>query len=239
MNRTELLERASRCYQRAGLPDDAVRCLDASGQLRASARLLETLGRTGDAALRYEQAGAWREAAECHRRSQQHERCAECRLLDGDWLEAAWIFSHLLEQPARARALVQAHRSLSAQGDSPATQKPGDVEEPQRTTLVELILARCAAGMGESVAAARTLWRLAVAFPTDGSADARDMILERALTIAEVLERPDLSALLFAAGFRSELPNIPERWRQWAEQTLGDSSGIPDAPRDMKGAAHG
>lgn len=239
MNRTELLERASRCYQRAGLLDDAVRCMDASGQRRASARLLEDLGRYGDAAIRYEQAGAWRAASDCHRRSQQLDRCAECLLLDGDWLEAAWIFSHVLEQYARASTLVREHQPTIVSETPPASDTssaPGGIHQKLHA---ELILARCAAGMGESMAAARLLWRLAVEFPTDGTAEERAVILDRSLIIATVLQRPDLTALLFAAGYRAGLPTVLDRWRRWAQESLGSTSGIPESSIHLKGAPHG
>ena len=48
-----------------------------------------------------------------------------------------------------------------------------------------------------------------------------------ALTIAQVLNRPDLTALIYATAYRAKIPNARQEWEVWALSTLGDATGVP------------
>lgn len=51
-----------------------------------------------------------------------------------------------------------------------------------------------------------------------------------ALTLPEVLQRPDLAAQLHAATVEAGLPQAVEHWETWAQQRLGSAQGIPVEP---------
>ncbi len=206
----EILRRAAACYNRAGWEEDACRLYEQVGDERHAAAFHERLGRHERAARGYERVGEWRDAARCYLLCERPDEAAECQLKAGDVIEAAWTLAHLAHRFGRAEALA-AQFSANSESDHLA---------------VNLILARCDAGAQRSSEAAQRLH--ASVQPLRGLSDVRRFpLFQWTFAIADVLRRPDLSAILHAAAVSAGLPQAGERWEEWALNTLGDAAGVP------------
>ena len=200
-----LLTRAAACYARAGKPLDAVRCYRAAGSYRPAADIWVQLGAFPEAARDYAAAGA-------------HE-------------EAAWIYvDHLGDIPA-ARAELAAADAAAAPAD-PGTARPAAARAAELRR--RLILARCNAA--ENVAGTETLTILKEVMrhlEHEVEPLGRISIEERAVVVAEAMNRPDLVALLFAAAVRGGRPRAAERWNAWSERALGMPLILPEPGTDV------
>ena len=200
-----LLARAAACYVRAGIPLDAVRCYRAAGSYRPAADIWARLGAFPEAARDYAAAGA-------------HE-------------EAAWIFAHHLGDIPAARAELAAADAAAAAPADPAAARP--VASRAADLRRRLILARCNAA--ENVAAAETLDILTEVMrhlEHDVEPLGRISMEERAVVVAEAMNRPDLVALLFAAAVRGGRSRAAERWNAWSERALGMPLILPEPGTD-------
>lgn len=201
-----LLARAAACYVRAGLPLDAVRCYRAAGSYRPAADIWARLGAFPEAARDYAAAGA-------------HE-------------EAAWIFAHHLGDIPAARAeLAAADAAAAAAPAGPGTAQPAASRAADLRR--RLILAWC--NTAENVAGAETLAILTEVMrhlEHEVEPLGRISIEERAVVVAEAMNRPDLVALLFAAAVRGGRPRAAERWNAWSERALGMPLILPEPGTD-------
>jgi tetratricopeptide (TPR) repeat protein len=211
-NRSELLERAARCYHSAGAGwmDDAVRCYEAVQDFASAARLHEQAGRWLRAAECFVRASLWPSAGHAYLEAGEPGEAADALLRGGEKGEAAWILADQCRLFTRARSVA---RELP---DSPATLAERD-----------LILARCEIGLNRPDAAARTLRGALRHLEAVGAIFGRERLDIRALRIADLLRRPDLAALIHAASARAGTHLAAEHWREWADGELGDAAGVP------------
>lgn len=211
MTRTELLNRAAHCYLSADLLDDACRCFEQLEDYARAARLHERRERWEPAARCYERARTWADAARCYLHCALPEEAARCLLKTANPLEAAWILAEQAHHFERAHAVSQA---ITPTGLAEAL-------------AVKLITARCQAGWQHPEQAAAIL-RDVLRRLADLEANPERQRLETwALAVAEVLQRPDLSASLHAAAVVAGTPGAVRRWEVWALQHLGDATGVP------------
>ena len=193
--RKALICRAAACYERAGLTENAAQCWEDGGEPARAAPLHRALGRLEQAALAHERAGQPGPAAECYAAAGDHAAALGCLVAAGQLLEAAWTAAHHLGRVAEARALL------------------GRVEAEDELTRLSLALVRdrCAR-RGEAVVAIADAW------PGLGLGAPR--LASWALALAEAIDRPDLSAMLYAAMDGS--PGVANAWESWAGDRLGD-----------------
>jgi hypothetical protein len=206
-----LLQRAAECYAQAGWDDDASRVFEQLGDDLHAAPYHERQGRWKQAALCYARAGDWQRAARCYISSGQPDEAAECLIKAGQMLDAAWTWAHMTHRYHRAEAVL---REFAPQSD------------PDRLA-VQLTLARCEAGTNEQSQAAARLFNALTSIrdlPPDFN---RRRLHDWALLVADVLHRPDLTALLHATAVISGMPQAHEQWEEWAMQVLGDTTGVP------------
>ncbi len=223
--RDQILGRAARCYQAAGLLDDACRCLERVGQLAEAARLHEHAGRWVAAGQAYERAGQPGSAARCFSQAERWQDAERNLEADDQVIEAAWLLAHRLQRYQRARALVRAGRHA-------VSERSTDSAEHWSRALVE---ARCDLGSGARKAAARTIRTFAEALPGLQSVWEQSRLLTRAREITGALGRPDLALLLHAAACSAGLPEASEQWEVWALERLGTAEGVPLPPEVDQG----
>ncbi|MCP4661043.1 MAG: hypothetical protein GY856_37045 [bacterium] len=208
--RQELLGKAARCYRSAGYLDGACRCLEAGGNLAAAGLLHEQAQRWADAARCFESSGHWDAAASCHLANGEPVDGARCLVTAGRQLEAGWIFAHEAHRYDRARATL-------------AQVNP---ETPEQTLARDLVLARCEAAR-EHNPAGQAVQRATTELGRLSPGPVRTQVVEWALVVADVLDRPDLTAQLQAAAVAAGLPDSVQRWETWALARLGSAEGIP------------
>jgi tetratricopeptide (TPR) repeat protein len=203
--------RAADGYRRAGLLDDACRCFEQLEDARQAALLHERRGRWARAAAWYERIPAWEDAARCHTWDGQGEAAARCWSRAGDRLRAGWALAEQARRFAQARDLLREFTPVEA-GEALG---------------LELVLARCQAGMGGHHAAASGLRNVIQQFARVETVADQQRLETWAVRLADVLQRPDLAALVYAAALQAGIPGAVERWARWAQGTLGDTTGVP------------
>lgn len=208
-----LLSKAVACYWRANCNDDACRCLEKLGDFSGAAPWHERAGRWDRAARCFEQAGQWVAAARCYRQAGEPLEAARCLVHAGEWLEAGWLLAHEAHRPDRARAVL-------------AKVNPRTTEEQLALALAQ---ARCLAG-NERYAAGNAVRRAADGLAQTAPGWGRERVFEWALALAEVLDRPDLTAQLYAAAVDAAMLQAAEHWEKWALARLGNASGINTGP---------
>jgi hypothetical protein len=208
-DRAALLSRAVYCYGRAACNDDACRCLEKLGDFSGAAPLHERAERWDRAAWCFEQAGQWVAAARCYRQAGEPLEAARCLVNAGELLEAGWLLAHAAHRPDRARAVL-------------AQVNPRTTEEQLALALAQ---ARCTVG-SERHTADNAVRRVADRLAQTAPGWERDRILDWALALTEVPDRPDLTAQLYAAAVDAAIPQAAERWEKWALERLGNASGI-------------
>jgi hypothetical protein len=207
-----LLNRAARLYRDAGLDDDACRCLERSGDFAAAGLIHRHAGRFAEAAFCFERAGQTLQAARAHESAGSFADAARCYEATECHLEAAWLLAHRLGSPARALAMV-AH-----------------LPESDRDTAlaVALVRARCRAATRPREAAAE-LRRVIVGLASDRAQAFRyHLTFSWALAVADSLNRPDLTASLYAIH-----PDGTAAWAGWARSRLGTADGVPTSEPRM------
>lgn len=202
----ELLGRATRLYREAKLDGDACRCLERAGDFAAAGWLHRDGHRFAEAAACFERGGQWLPAAQAHETARTFDDAARCYQAAGQPLTAAWLLAHHLGRPERALALVAAL----------------PVDDPSTELGRALVRARCRAATRPRDAA-REIRRVVTALATGTlSASAQGGVIARALALAETINRPDLSAALFAVH-----PGAVSDWAVWASERLGSADGVP------------
>ncbi|MGK7874142.1 MAG: SUMF1/EgtB/PvdO family nonheme iron enzyme [Xenococcaceae cyanobacterium] len=208
----ELLEKAAQCYIKAGWLDEAGRVWARLGKYSQAAHCYEQQETWSKAAQFYEKEQDLSKAAQCYLKADQPDAAVECWHQGGEPLRAAWI---------RADSLKQRYQPLAILAElTPKTET--------EALEIELITARCQASPRNNSQAAKSLRKL-----LDFQAGIGDKHLyEWGLRIAQVIKRPDLRALIYAAAVRAKIPNAIEEWEKWAIEKLGDATGIPDFEKE-------
>ena len=206
----ELLQKAAQCYVKAGWLEDACRVWEQLGEYQKAAQIYEEQEKWLKAAQCYQEVKNWANAACCYLMCDQAETAANCWLEAGETLQAAWIWADNLKQVYQVKAELS--------NFVPQT----EIEELE----IELITARCHATTGQKRESALIIREqldqlLKLLTPSQRH------LYNWALRIACAIARPDLSALIYATGYRAKLPNVCKEWEAWALATLGDATGIP------------
>jgi hypothetical protein len=209
MANAEVLARAVRCYRDAGLDEDACRCLERLEDFPAAAAIHERLGHTLEAAGCFERAGDLPAAARCYQAGGADEDALRCLDAAGRPVDAAWVAAHRLRRPDRALAMLARAAPLG----------------PDDALAADLVRGRC--GGARSGEAAAAVHRVLTWLPGQPAGPQRDRLVAWALTLARLIDRPDLSAGLFAALVAAGQPGAAERWEDWARRRLGSVDGIP------------
>lgn len=203
-----LLKKAAICYVTAGWDEDACRLFEHLNIPTRAAYHHERLGRWEQAANCYARVGRWSNAARCYLNCNRPVEAAACLLRDGQSLLAAWYLADLAHQFIRARSIVSTFR----------------VTSPADECALNLIVARCLSGTGAPAEAARRL-RSVLEWLSQGPA--KPDLIEWALSVAQALRRPDMTALVYAAAVNSGALGAGEKWQRWAAETLGTEFILP------------
>ena len=203
----QLLKKAAQCYVKEGWLAEACRVWIQIEEYQQAAQIYEEQSQWAAAANCYRQAQNWRKAAECYLKEGEAETAAECLLSGGETLKAAWLWVSQLKQVYRTKEILS---SLVVQTTT---------EEIER----ELIIAHCEASTGKKQESAQRLKQQLEPLLNHR----QPHLYEWALTIAEVIKRPDITALIHATGVRANLPNASSQWEKWARAKLGDVTGVP------------
>ncbi len=216
--RLELLSHAARCYRNARLEGDACRCLENAGKHGEAALLHQAAKRWRQAAGCYERAENWSNAARCHLEDRSPLEAARCLLEAGDPLEAGWVLAHLAHNYERARAML-ANLQL---------------ESTELQLALTLARGRCALPRKSADAGRAVREVIRRVDQTTPGAD-RERVLKWAFTLAhDVMDRPDLTAALFAAVSEADIPDAEKHWERWAERRLGSAEGIFTAEEEAR-----
>ena len=206
----ELLQKAAQCYVKAGWLEDACRVWEQLGEYQKAGQIYEEQENWEKAAQCYEQEKNWASAARCYLMCDQAETAVNCWLEAGERLQAAWICADKLKQVYQVKAELS-----------------NFVPQTEIEVLeIELITARCYASSGKKRESALIIREqlnqlLKLLSPS------HRYLYNWALRIAEVISRPDLSALIYATAYRAKLPEVCKEWEVWALAVLGDATGIP------------
>ena len=206
-NRQELLQKAAQCYIQAGWLTEACRVWVQIGDYHQAAQIYEQQSQWAEAASCYRQAQNWSKAAFCYLKDGQAEAAAECWIAGGETLKAAWLWVSQLKQVYRTK------ESLSS----------FVVETEIQRIEIELINAHCEASRGKKRSSAKRLREQLEPLLNNP----QPHLYQWALTIAEVIKRPDLTALIYATAVRAKVPNASSQWETWALAKLGDATGVP------------
>ncbi|MDR9899387.1 SUMF1/EgtB/PvdO family nonheme iron enzyme [Aetokthonos hydrillicola Thurmond2011] len=214
--RRELLLKAAQCYVKAGWLADACRVWEQIGEYEQAAQTYEEQSLWEQAAQCYTKAKNWSNAARCYLMCEQPQAAVDSWIEAGDTLQAAWILADSLLQIYQVRAQLT---NFIPQNQTQAIE-------------IELITARCEASRRKKSQSAIRLRQQLDPLLTQS----QQHLYTWALRIAQVLNRPDLTALIYATAYRAKIPNACQQWEQWAIATLGDATGIPkpEESEDLK-----
>jgi len=210
--RVRLLERAAGCYEQSGLPLDAARCREAAGTPLAAARLYEQAQDLEQAARCYDAANAPEQAVSCYLRLGLPDKASACWERAGDRLAAGWVLVTSARRFKHARWLLG------------AGQPPADSRSLRRAVACGLCGALDERDPDELLTALSRVEReLASIVP----ASERASTVSWAVQAADLIGRHDLAAQVFAAAYRAGDRRVLDGWRDWAQQALGGTAGIP------------
>jgi hypothetical protein len=207
----QLLERAVACYRLAAWEEDSCRVFVNLGDHRGAAACFRDLRRFGDAAENFELCGEWRQAAECYLLARDAERAADCWHRAGDWLEEAWVRAEYSREFSRAESVV---------GSTPPN---SDLE----LVAVQIVIARCAAGLGQTGAATRRMSDVLTSLGVLSRDLLRSKWASRAREVASCLRRPDLAASIHAQDLATSQSDAEKSWQNWSQDLFGESFPLP------------
>jgi formylglycine-generating enzyme required for sulfatase activity len=212
----ELLRKAIQCYFKADMLDDACRCLELLDNEQTTP-LYEQHQSWQQAAEAYQRTERWHKAAHCYLRCEQPVKAGECFLNAEDHFQAAWTFAEHAHLFYRALNLVHSLPMVS------------ELDELIR----DVIIARCDVGRRRrEEEAGMSLYRMVRRF-FELELNPRCHQLEAwAVTVASLMDRPDLIASTYAAAYHVGVPEAEKRWEAWALKRLGDATGVPLTPRN-------
>jgi tetratricopeptide (TPR) repeat protein len=218
--REELLQRAARCFERAGLFREAGECFRDAGLLVSAGDAFYQADDLLQAAESYRSANEMALAAQLFERIERPVEAAVCWERAGDLVRSGWVLLTRTPRIATAQSLLRK-----------APVAAGAVGHRLRR---DLGLALCRAkSHHDSEALEQVLATCEQHLPRLPDAE-RALVEEWAVTAATQVGRPDLAGLLLAASYRARTPGAAERWRQWAGQALDGTFGVPVA--DMSSA---
>jgi hypothetical protein len=224
-NPAVLFEQAASCFERAGYTARAAGCLEAAGLLVVAAE-------------RYQEAGDLTAAARCYRVGRKPAEAARCYLdLDdpeeaaatweeaGDLGQAAFVLARWSRRFQHARWLA-----TEAMSHPPRPSAPGSAElhRLRLRTIVALCDARAT---GDSSSLAEVLLAIEQALPGWPPND-RALCESYCLEVVDAVGRYDLAARILAASYRAGTPGAGARWRTWADNALGGTTGVPASTSD-------
>jgi tetratricopeptide (TPR) repeat protein len=224
-NPAVLYELAASCYQQAGYAERAASCLEAAGL-------------SATAAERYEQAGDLAAAARCYRAGRRPADAERCYLALGEPEQAAatWEEAGSLGQAAFVLALWSRRfeharwLATEAMPGQPGPARPGPAQagsaELHRLRLLAIMALCDARATGDSSSLAEALLAIELALPGWPPGD-RVLSESFCRTAADAVGRHDLAARVLAASHRAGTPGAGARWRAWADDVLGGTTGIP------------
>jgi hypothetical protein len=218
LTREELLYRAAQCYRHARLEQDALRLYEILKDYRQIAQYHENQQHWSIAARYYIMISEWENTARCYQRAGMHDKEAEARLRAGTPIQAAWLWAHYVHQYRRALATIV----------------DIDITEIVVRLQVELIQARCDAGMRQTKAAARRIRAVAANFNNSSLRTSLPRLFEWSLDIVMVMQRYDLAQELHAAYLETGIYNSLDIWTKWAEQILGNAAFVAFLASPMK-----
>lgn len=199
----ELWASAGRCWLAAGAVDEALRCFEAAGAWGSLAALYEQKGRFAEAAMAYEQSSQWLEAARCHRLAGQFEDAEQCLSMGEMPIRRAWALVHDHGRAEEAEAVI----------DRAPTRDAGE------TSGALLVLARCDVARGAREAAAKKVCQVLPLLHEISLATGLRCAVGWAVSVAELLRRPDLAAHALAMappGFEAD-----KLWDAWTKRAFG------------------
>ena len=202
-----MLIKAAQCYVKAGWLADACRVWEEIGEYREAAAIYEQQEKWEQAARCYLKVGDWSKAAWCYQSNSQPLEAAECWLKGQQPLKAAWVRADQLQEIYQSYAILE---EVEAKSEREKLEK-------------ELITARCEVNQRKKASAASRVRKLVNSL---NNAQPKHLY-EWAIRVAEVLNRPDLSALIYSAAVKGRMPNAIGEWEKWAMATLGEATGIP------------
>jgi hypothetical protein len=205
-NTREYLANAARCFERAGLAEEAARCHLQGGAPEAAAPLYEALDTVAsllEAARCYRMAGQPAAAARCWDRLGRYEQSAADWYSAGDQLNSGWALIRAGVQPRRCGSLFQ-----SAACPDTVSALRRDLGLAVVAVLLGGELRRLAPLLNRAGQCLRGLDA-----PQDGADLERDSVL-----VADLAGRPDLAAEIFAAAWRAAVPGAAGRWSAWAQR---------------------
>ncbi|NEO80540.1 SUMF1/EgtB/PvdO family nonheme iron enzyme [Moorena sp. SIO4G3] len=203
----EMLQKAAQCYVKAGWLADASRVWEEIGEYREAAAIYEQQEKWEKAAQCYVQVQDWSKAARCYQNNSQAQPAAKCWLQAGEPLKAAWVGADQLKQIYQSYAILEEVEAKST------------IEKLEK----ELITARCEVNQRKKASAASRVRKLVNSLKNPQPKH----LYEWAIRVAEVLNRPDLSTLIYSAAVKARIPNAIAEWEKWAMGTLGEATGIP------------
>ncbi|OUL34966.1 sulfatase-modifying factor protein [Nostoc sp. T09] len=203
----QLLQKAAFCYVEAGWLAEACRVWEQIGDYHQAALTYEQMSNWAKAAHCYQLTQNWSNAARCYLMCEQPQAAADCWQKVGETLKAAWIWADNLQQIYLTQSQLS---NFIPQTETEALE-------------IQLIIARCEASSGKKAESAKRLKEQLEPLLKQG----QKHLYEWALTIAKVLTRPDLTAVIYATAYRGNMLNACQEWEQWAISTLGDATGIP------------
>ncbi|MEU6232505.1 hypothetical protein [Kitasatospora sp. NPDC047058] len=213
-SRTALLERAAQCYVAVGHYAQAADCQERAGHLLAAAPLWEEAGDLARAADCWRRGSRPARAAECLEAIGEFAGAAECHREAGDALTGGWL---LVTRTGRTAAGERMLRTAT-------------VRHAGEQARLDLALALAAAldggGTGGLIRAVDALLDRLPELPPDQQRRAERW----AVAAADLVERPDLGAVVFTSSYLARVPGVVDRWQEWAVQALGGTAGVPAEP---------
>jgi tetratricopeptide (TPR) repeat protein len=220
-----LYEQAALCYERAGYAARAASCLEAAGLSAAAAERYEEAGDLAAAARCYRSGRRPAEAERCYLALGEPEQAAATWEEAGDLVQAAFVLALWSRRFEHARWL--ATEAIPVQ---PGSARPGSAQagsaELYRLRLQAIIALCDARATGDSSSLAEALLAIERALPGWPPND-RVSCESLCLTAAAAVGRYDLAARVLAASHRAGTPGAGARWRAWADDVLGGTTGIP------------
>lgn len=229
-NPAVLYEQAASCFERAGYTARAAACLEAAGLPAAAAERYEEAGDLAGAARCYRAGRRPAEAERCYLALGDPERAAATWEETGDLVQAAFVLARWSRRFEHARWLA-----TEAMPHPPERSRPGSAE--LHRLRLRAIVALCdARATGDSSSLAEALLAIEQALPGWPPNDRR--LCESFCRAAAVAAgRHDLAARVLAASFRAGTPGAGTRWRAWADNVLGGTTGIPASTGAAAGQA--
>lgn len=196
----ELKQRAARCYAIAGWDEDACRMFVQLKDDRRAAAYYEKIGQHQHAGECYKRVTDWENAARCFRKCNMKNQTLGFFAKDVDPIQASWFWAHAVHHYQKALAIIN-------QVDS---------KTESDHVLLQLIKARCDAGLGKHNRSAKQLHKCIAQLESIPPSMKQNLAYEWCIAVGESLNRPDLISLIHATSLSCDRPNAQANWEKWA-----------------------